>query len=103
MTDSSDLYLLDEKTATRVAELFRAFSDPTRVRIVSALISRELNVGALAQTLSISESAISHQLRILRQMRLVESRRQGKEVYYRMSDEHIITLFQQGVDHIHEA
>jgi DNA-binding transcriptional ArsR family regulator len=103
MTHKSDPALLDEHLAAHVAELFRAFSDTTRVRIVSALISRELNVGALALALGISESAISHHLRGLRQMRLVQSRRDGKEVYYRLTDEHIIALFQQGVKHVREG
>jgi ArsR family transcriptional regulator, lead/cadmium/zinc/bismuth-responsive transcriptional repressor len=92
--------LLDEHIAAHVAELFRAFSDTSRVRILSALIDAEMNVTALAEAVGISESAISHHLRGLRQMHLVQSRREGKEVYYRLEDEHIIALFQQGVSHI---
>jgi len=92
--------ILDEHTAAHVAELFRSFSDTSRVRILSALTSRELNVGALAEAVGISESAVSHHLRGLRQMRLVRARREGKEVYYRVDDEHIIALFQQGVKHV---
>ena len=103
MNHKSDPALLDEHIAAHVAELFRAFSDTSRVRIVSVLISRELNVGALALALGISESAISHHLRGLRQMRLVQSRRDGKEVYYRLTDDHIIALFQQGVKHVREG
>lgn len=91
---------LNEHTAAHVAELFRAFSDTSRVRILSVLITGELNVGALAAAVEISESAVSHHLRGLRQMRLVQLRREGKEVYYRLEDEHIIALFQQGVKHI---
>jgi ArsR family transcriptional regulator, lead/cadmium/zinc/bismuth-responsive transcriptional repressor len=92
--------ILDEHTAAHVAELFRAFSDTSRVRILSALTSQELNVSALAAEVGISESAVSHHLRGLRQMHLVQARRDGKEVYYRIDDEHIIALFQQGVNHI---
>lgn len=92
--------LLDEHTATRVAELFRAFSDTSRVRILSALTNGESNVGALARTVGASESAVSHHLRGLRQMQLVQSRREGREVYYRVEDEHIVALFQQGVKHV---
>ena len=95
--------ILDEHTGAHVAELFRAFSDTSRVRILSAIIDRELNVTALAQAVGISESAVSHHLRGLRQMRLVQARRDGKEVYYRLEDEHIIALFQQGVRHIQEG
>ena len=92
--------VLDEHTAAHVAELFRAFSDTSRVRIMSALTSQEFNVNALAQVVGISESGISHHLRSLRQMHIVQARRDGKEVFYRVVDEHIILLFQQGVKHI---
>jgi len=93
---------LDEHTGAHVAELFRAFSDTSRVRILSAIVDQELNGSALAQVVGISESAVSHHLRGLRQMRLVKARRDGKEVYYRLEDEHIIALFQQGVNHAKE-
>ncbi len=92
--------LLDEHTSAHVAELFRAFSDTSRVRILSALIGREFNVTQLAAVVGISESGISHHLRGLRQMHIVQARREGKEVYYHVGDEHIIALFQQGVKHI---
>ncbi|MCX6034000.1 MAG: metalloregulator ArsR/SmtB family transcription factor [Chloroflexi bacterium] len=91
---------LDEHTAAHVAELFRAFSDTSRVRILSILTRRELNVSVLAQMIGVSESAVSHHLRGLRQMKIVQARREGKEVYYRVDDEHIIALFQQGVKHV---
>jgi ArsR family transcriptional regulator len=92
--------LMNEHLAAHVAELFRAFSDTSRVRIVSALMAGEMNISALAEVVGISESAVSHHMRGLRQMRMVESRRDGKEVYYRIDDEHIIALFQQGVKHV---
>ncbi len=92
--------LLDEHTAAHVAELFRAFSDTSRVRILSALIGRELSVNRLADVVGISVSGVSHHLRSLRQMHLVDARRDGKEVFYRVEDEHIIALFQQGVKHM---
>ena len=92
--------ILTEHIAAHVAELFRAFSDTSRVRILSALIDSELNVTALAALVGVTESAISHHLRSLRQMGLVQARRDGKEVYYRLEDEHVIALFQQGVKHI---
>jgi ArsR family transcriptional regulator len=94
--------ILDEHSAAHVAELFRAFSDTSRVMILSALLDGEKNVGALAQLVGISESAVSHHLRGLRQMHLVTARRNGKEVYYRMDDPHLITLFQQGVAHVRD-
>jgi ArsR family transcriptional regulator, lead/cadmium/zinc/bismuth-responsive transcriptional repressor len=94
---------LDEHTAAHVAELFRSFSDTSRVRILSVLTEREVNVGALATLVGISESAISHHLRSLRQMGLVQARREGKEVYYRVDDEHLIALFRQGVKHVRDG
>lgn len=94
--------ILDEHSAAHVAELFRAFSDTSRVRIMSALLGGEKNVGALAELVDISESAVSHHMRGLRQMRLVVARREGREVYYCVQDSHIITLFKQGVAHIND-
>jgi ArsR family transcriptional regulator len=94
--------ILDEYSAAHVAELFRSFSDTSRVRIMSALLSGEKNVSALAELVGISESAVSHHMRGLRQMRLVVVRKNGKEVHYRLEDPHIIALFQQGIRHITE-
>lgn len=91
---------LGEHSAAHVAELFRSFSDTSRVLILHALINEELNVGAVAEKVGISKSAVSHHLRGLRQMRLVQARREGKEVFYKVEDEHIIALFQQGVKHV---
>ncbi len=102
MTNSKTT-VLNEHTAAHVAELFRAFSDTSRVRLLSALVNQELNVGTLASLVGITESAVSHHLRGLRQMHLVQARRDGKEVYYRIDDEHIIALFQQGIKHIQDG
>lgn len=95
-------FVLNEHTAAHVAELFRAFSDSSRVRILSVIVEQEMNTSMLAEMIGITESAVSHHLRGLRQMHLVKSRRDGKEVYYFVDDEHIIALFQQGVRHIQE-
>lgn len=100
MNPKSSSTILNEHHAAHVAELFRAFSDTSRVRILSALMTGEMNISTLAGVIGISESAISHHMRGLRQMRMVQSRRDGKEVYYRVDDEHIIALFQQGVKHV---
>ena len=94
--------ILDEHSAAHVAELFRAFSDTSRVQIMSALLDGEKNVSVLADLVGISQSAVSHHVRGLRQMKLVVARREGKEVYYSLVDPHIITLFQQGIRHIQE-
>jgi ArsR family transcriptional regulator len=95
-------YILDEHTAAHVAELFRAFSDTSRVRILSAIVEQEINISALAEMVGVTESAVSHHMRGLRQMRLVKSRRDGKEVYYQVEDPHIIALYRQGLKHIQE-
>jgi len=92
--------MLDESTANRVAELFGALSSSTRVRIISALTKGELNVSALADLVAISESAVSHQLRGLRQMRLVRSRKVGRQIFYALDDDHIAELYARGLDHV---
>jgi len=94
--------ILDEHTAAHVAELFRAFSDTSRVQILSIIVEQELNTSALAELIGVTESAVSHHLRGLRQMKIVRARRNGKEVYYSVVDPHIIALFQQGVRHVQE-
>jgi DNA-binding transcriptional ArsR family regulator len=91
---------LDERTAAQVAELFRAFSDTSRVRIIAALAERELNVNSLATAVGISESAVSHHMRGLRQMRLVRARKEGRQVFYCLDDDHVAALFKQGLDHV---
>ena len=94
--------ILDEHSAAHVAELFRAFSDTSRVRILSAILEQEANITALAEMVGVTESAVSHHMRGLRQMRIVQARREGKEVFYSVIDPHIVALFQQGVRHVRE-
>jgi len=91
---------IDEHTASLLAEIFRALSDPSRIRIISALAEGEMNVGALSEAVSLSESAVSHHLRGLRQMRLVRTRKVGRQVYYALDDEHIADLYRRGLDHL---
>jgi DNA-binding transcriptional ArsR family regulator len=86
-----------------LAETFRVLGDPTRVRILDALSHGELCVCDLAALVSMSESAVSHQLRLLRHLRLVRPRRDGRMVFYALDDRHIITLFRQGLRHVQEA
>ena len=92
--------LLDEKTANYLAEFFRALSDTSRIRIISALTNGEKNVSSLAEIVGISESAVSHQLRGLRQMRLVRARKDGRQVFYSLDDKHVTDLYQYGLEHI---
>ncbi|HUS70558.1 MAG TPA: metalloregulator ArsR/SmtB family transcription factor [Anaerolineae bacterium] len=90
---------LDEHAAAHVAELFSVFSDTSRVRLISVLVEGEQNVGTLAKLINLSESAVSHHLRVLRQMRLVQARRDGRQVFYSL-DPHVAELFHQGLDHL---
>lgn len=90
----------DEHTANRIADLFGALSSPTRVRIIAALTQGELNVSFLAEKVGISESAISHHLRGLRHMRMVRSRKVGRQVFYALDDDHIADLYDRGLDHV---
>ena len=92
--------LLQENTFTHLADLFSALSDPTRLRIISVLLEGELNVGDLAAQLNMTESAVSHQLRGLRQLHLVRSRKNGRQVYYALDDDHVARLYRLGLDHV---
>ena len=94
------LFVLDEHTAANIAGLFRAFNVSSRVQIVPALIEQVISVNALAHLIGIRVSAVSHHLRSLRPMELVVARQDGKEVNYQVVDEHLISLFQQGVMHV---
>ncbi len=85
-----------------LAETFRALSDPTRVKILSALAREELCVCDLARLLGVTSSAVSHQLRVLRSLRLVKFRREGKSAYYSLDDQHIETLLGEGMKHVKE-
>ena len=91
---------LNEDLAAQVAELFSALSDTSRVRIIAALAGDEMNVGALASSVGISESAVSHHMRHLRQMRLVRTRKEGRYVFYALDDDHINDLFRCGLEHV---
>ena len=92
----------DDETLYDLAELFKIFGDSTRIRILFALSEQEESVGELAEKLNMTQSAVSHQLRILKNARLIRSRREGKTVYYALSDDHVRTLLSQGTEHIQE-
>jgi ArsR family transcriptional regulator len=95
--------LIGEDEVADLAETFRALGDPTRVRILDALSHGELCVCDLAALVRMSESAVSHQLRVLRNLRIVKPRREGRMVFYALDDRHIITLFRQGLRHVQEG
>ena len=92
----------DEDELYDLAELFKVFGDSTRIRILYVLFEEELCVCDIAQTLNMSQSAISHQLRILKQSGLVKNRREGKQVFYSLADDHVRTIIAQGREHIEE-
>lgn len=94
--------LVDERSAAALAATFAVLGDPTRVRLLDALAQRELCVCELAALVRLTESAVSHQLRLLRTLRLVRSRRAGRMVYYALDDGHIRSLLTQGRRHIEE-
>jgi ArsR family transcriptional regulator, lead/cadmium/zinc/bismuth-responsive transcriptional repressor len=92
----------DEDTLYDLAELFKVFGDPTRLKILNALFASEMCVCDIAALLGMNQSAISHQLKVLKQVRLVKYRRDGKVVYYSLDDEHIKHIFDQGLIHVKE-
>ena len=85
-----------------LAELFKVFGDSTRIRILFVLFEAEVCVCDLAQALNMTQSAISHQLRILKQNKLVKNRREGKSIFYSLADEHVRAIIAQGREHIEE-
>jgi len=93
---------LAEATVVALAEIFKALGDTTRVRMLDALARDEVCVCDLAGMLGLTESAVSHQLRLLRSLRLVKSRRDGRHIYYALADQHIVKLFEQGLEHVQE-
>ena len=94
--------MADEETLYDLAELFKVFGDSTRIRILYALFESEMCVCDIAELLNMTQSAISHQLRVLKQARLVRSRREGKTVFYFLADDHVRTIIGQGMEHIEE-
>ena len=93
---------LPEEMVGELAEFFKMFGDSTRLRILVALSGGEKNVQTLTQELSMTQSAISHQVRLLKQMRLIKSRREGIYVYYSLDDDHVSSILRMGVDHVLE-
>ena len=91
-----------EEELQDLAEFFKVFGDATRLKILNVLICSEMCVYDIATILGMSQSAISHQLRVLKQMDLVKNRREGKIIFYALADDHIATILHQGLDHIEE-
>ena len=85
-----------------LAELFKVFGDSTRIRILFELFEKEESVGDIAEALNMTQSAISHQLKILKQSKLIKARREGKSMFYSLADDHVRTIIAQGCEHIEE-
>ena len=92
----------DEESLYDLAELFKVFGDTTRIRILYVLFEAEMCVCDIAEILNMTQSAISHQLRVLKQARRVRNRREGKQIYYSLADDHVRTIIGQGMDHVDE-
>lgn len=102
-SDISDLPIeLTEENLYDLAELFKVYGDSTRIQIIYVLLDGEMSVGEIAERLNMNASAISHQLRVLKQAKLVRNRRAGKNIFYFLEDEHVITIMKQGMVHILE-
>lgn len=95
--------LLKNETAQNLADTFKVLSDQTRVKILNLLSQNEMCVCDIAATLEMGQSAISHQLRVLRSARLVKFRKDGKEAWYSLDDDHVVGLLKQGLDHINHG
>ena len=91
--------IVDDETAAGLAETFQALADPSRVRLISALMDGELSVSSLTEVSGMTQSAVSHQLRLLRNLHLVKFRKEGRGVFYSLDDNHIRDLFQRGLEH----
>jgi len=94
---------IDQTALDGLTEIFRVLGDPTRLRILDVLSRGELCVGDLASQLRVTESAVSHQLRLLRSARIVRPRRDGRMIFYSLDDTHVLTLFEQGLRHVQET
>ena len=94
---------LADKYVQPMAEIFKVLGDPTRIKILELLSHEDMCVSNIAEMLDMTHSAISHQLRVLKQMDLVKNRRDGKTIFYALADDHIITILNQGLNHIEEG
>ena len=107
MPQGADVFSLGEQVPTEeelyvLAELFKVCGDSTRIKILYVLVESDMSVGDIAQALNMTQSSISHQLRVLKQSRLVRFRREGKNIVYSLADDHVHTIMSQGLEHLEE-
>ena len=100
-SEHSEFNDLDEETLFIVSQTFKALSDPTRIRILNLICKKEYSVNEIAEHLNLRQSTVSHQLRFLKNLRLVKYRREGTTLYYSHDDEHVINLLKQTIEHAH--
>ena len=105
MPQGTDVFSLSDQVPTEeelydLAELFKVFGDSTRIKILYVLVESDMSVGDIAQALNMTQSSISHQLRVLKQSRLVRFRREGKNIVYSLADDHVHTIMSQGLEHL---
>jgi len=100
VSEFDEVSLLNDEHASQLAELFSSLSDPNRLRILSVLLRGETHVQQISETVGMSQSAVSHQLRGLRQMRIVRARKQGRLVFYCLDDDHVRELYLLGLSHV---
>ncbi|MCR5387855.1 MAG: metalloregulator ArsR/SmtB family transcription factor [Lachnospiraceae bacterium] len=94
--------MIDNEVLADLSELFKMFADQSRIRILYSLFDKEICVCDIAEALDMTQSAVSHQLRLLKQSKLVKSRRDGKQIYYSLDDDHVKTIIDVGINHIME-
>lgn len=94
--------LLDDDKIIDISELFKIFGDSTRVKIINVLLDKEMCVSEIVDSIGVSQSAVSHQLRILKSSKLVKYRKDGKEIYYSLADDHVEKIFRMGCEHVNE-
>lgn len=94
--------LLDDDKIIDISELFKIFGDSTRVKIINVLLDKEMCVSEIVDAINVSQSAVSHQLRILKSSKLVKYRKDGKEIYYSLADDHVEKIFRMGCEHVNE-
>ncbi|CCV64595.1 Transcriptional regulator, ArsR [Alteracholeplasma palmae J233] len=101
-TENIKMNLLNDKTTSKVSQFFKAIADPTRIKILFALKNGPLSVNELTSVMVMTQSAVSHQLRVLKDSNLVINKKIGKEVYYRLADDHVHVIFNQAIEHVGE-
>ena len=94
--------LESQEVLNHLADFYKMFGDPTRLKILGALLQGEMCVGTITEILDMTQSSVSHQLRVLKQARLIKSRKEGKWVYYSINDDHVKTIYEMGLSHIKE-